>query len=377
MKKLLLYFFLCFFYTSILAQTNIIIQVISFVPNDTTSVYITGNNAQLGNWNPSKIKLNKINDSTWSRNFSFVNGEDIEFKFTLGSWNSEALKYDQTPFANYLLTVKNDSIINFNINNWGIGKTNFQGKITGNVKYHKNFKARRVLSRDIIVWLPPNYDSLPEKFYPVLYMQDGQNLFDPVTSAFGKDWQIDETADSLIKSNIIQEIIIVGIYNSIKRGKEYNHTELGKDYLKFLIEELKPFIDKTYRTLPDRKNTAIGGSSSGGLISFIGVWDYDCVFSKSASISPAFKIADINYIIPVENYTGVKKDIKIYIDNGGIGLEKQLQPGVDEMLLALKDKGFKEGRDLLFFKEPEAEHNESAWAKRVYRFLEFLFPVTR
>lgn len=374
MKKLLLYFFLCFFYTSLLAQKNIIIQVISFLPNDTTSVYITGNNDQLGNWNPSKIKLNKINDSTLSRSFTFVNGQDIEFKFTLGSWNSEALKYDQSPFANNLLTVKNDTIINFNIKKWGSGKTTFQGKITGNVKYHKNFEARRVLSRDIVVWLPPSYNSLPDKFYPVLYMQDGQNLFDPVTSSFGKDWQIDETVDSLIKANVIQEIIIVGIYNSINRGKEYNHTELGEDYIQFLVEELKPFIDKTYRTLPDRKNTAIGGSSSGGLISFIGVWEFDCVFSKSVCISPAFKIADIDYVTPVENYTGVKKDIKIYIDNGGIGLERQLQPGVDEMLRALENKGFKEGNDLLFFKDSKAEHNESAWAKRVYRFLEFLFP---
>jgi predicted alpha/beta superfamily hydrolase len=208
-------------------------------------------------------------------------------------------------------------------------------------------------------------------------MNDGQNIFDPATSSLGTDWQIDEVADSLIKAKSIQDIIIVGIYNTPLRGTEYNHTKAGTAYLNFIIEGLKPFIDRTYRTLPDYQNTAIGGSSSGGLISFIMAWEHPDVFSKAACISPAFKIQKIDYVAPVKNYKGARKDIMLYIDNGGIGLEDQLQPGIDEMLSALKEKGFVQGEDIHYFKDSYAEHNELAWSKRVYRFLEFMFPIKR
>ena len=263
----------------------------------------------------------------------------------------------------------------FNITNWGYNQSNISGQITGNVRYHKNFKGRSVLPRDIIVWLPPSYDSLPNKYYPVLYMHDGQNIFDPLTSSFGVDWQIDEVADSLIGARSIQEIIIVGIYNTEKRGNEYNITNLGQAYVNFIIEELKPFIDSTYKTLPDYKNTTVCGSSSGGLISFIMAWENPDVFSKTACFSPAFKISNIDYVAPVKKYIGAKKDLKIFIYNGGVGLEEQLQPGIDEMMLVLKEKGFVENQDLLFIKDSSAEHNESAWAKNVYRFLEFFFSL--
>ncbi len=182
-------------------------------------------------------------------------------------------------------------------------------------------------------------------------------------------------ADSLIKANSMQEIIIVGIYNTHLRSVEYNNTILGSNYINFIIEELKPFIDRTYKTLPDNKNTAVGGSSSGGLISFIMVWEHPDVFSKAACFSPAFKIGKVDYITPVNNYSGAKKEIMIFIYNGGVGLEEQLQPGIDEMINLLKEKGFIENQDLLFIKDSSAEHNESAWAKNVNRFLQYLFAL--
>ena len=355
-------------------QCKIELVVFSKLSGD-QKVFVAGNKNELGNWNPDKTSLNKINDSTWSKTFDFMVDDSIEFKFTLGSWENEALNKSGKISGNNILKIVSDTALIFNIDNWGNSSKKVSGQITGNVKYHRNFEARSILTRDIIVWLPPSYDSLPQKHYPVLYMQDGQNLFDPSTSSFGVDWQIDEIADSLIKVHAMQELIIVGIYNSKNRGKEYNHTDLSEAYIKFLIEELKPFIDATYRTLPDKNNTSVGGSSSGGLISFIIVWEYPDVFSKAACISPALKIADIDFVAPVKNYSGAKKEIKIYIDNGGVGLEEKLQPGIDEMLNALEEKGFVEGKDLLFVKDQFGEHSESAWAKRVYRFLEFLFPI--
>lgn len=361
---------------AILPQCKIELIVCSKIPPN-QNIFIAGNKPELGNWNPDKIPLNKINDTTWAKSFEVSKDQIIEFKFTKGSWDEEALDEDGKKSGNIILKVSADTTITFNINNWGSSKLKISGQITGNVKYHKKFESLNVLPRDIIVWLPPSYESKPDKYYPVLYMQDGQNIFDPLTSAFAKDWRMDEVADSLIRAKSIQEIIIIGIYNTEKRGSEYNSTMFGQAYMNFMIEELKPFIDKNYRTLPDRKNTAVCGSSSGGLISFIIAWDYSDVFSKAACISPAFKIADIDFVTPVKNYSGAKKDIKIYIDNGGVGLEEQLQPGIDEMLEALKQKGFVENKNILFVKDTTAEHNESAWSKRVYRFLEFLFPVNQ
>lgn len=371
---ILLVFSLLLLHFTFYPQSKIELVVVSKLTGD-QNIFIAGNKPELGNWNADKTPLNKINDSTWSKSFDFMVDDSIEFKFTLGSWEKEALNSSGKISGNNILKILSDTTIIFKIDEWGNSRKKVSGQITGTVKYHRNFDARRGLPRDIIVWLPPGYDSIPNKYYPVLYMQDGQNLFDPATSSFGFDWQMDETADSLIRVSAMQEIIIVGIYNSINRGKEYNHTDLGKAYIQFIVEELKPFIDTTYQTLPDKSNTAVGGSSSGGLISFIMAWEYPDVFSKVACISPAFKISDIDFVAPVKNYKGAKKKIKIYIDYGGVGLEEKLQPGIDEMINALEEKGFVKGKDLLFVKDQNAEHNESAWANRVYRFLEFLFPI--
>lgn len=377
MKKLLIYFSLIILSNTLnFSQVKIKIIVTSNKVDSTQKVFIAGNRSELGNWNPGLISFEKLNDTSWAKKFLFEKNSILEFKFTKGSWGNEALNENGSIPGNETLKVLNDTIIYEKINNWKDSRVNLKSQITGNVHYRKNFNGKDILPRDIIVWLPPSYDSLSNKKYPVLYMQDGQNVFDPGTSSFGVDWQIDETTDSLIKIKAIEEIIVVGIYNTYQRGSEYNQTDLGYAYMRFIVKELKPFIDSTYHTLPDRKNTAVGGSSSGGLISFMMLWEYPDIFSKAACISPAFKISDIDFVSSVKNYSGNKKDIKIYIDNGGVGLEKELQPGIDEMLIALKDKGYMENQDLLWVKDSSAEHDEAAWAKRVYRFLEFFFPCS-
>lgn len=343
--------------------------------SDSSVVYITGNYTSLGNWNPSLVPLIRLNDTTWYGEFYFDLSQALEFKFTLGSWEKEARSSDGKKLPNFNLKLKGDTVLMFTIKNWGTESQIKKGKITGKVYYHRNFESKNILPRDIIVWLPPSYDSLISKRYPVLYMNDGQNIIDPATSAFGIDWQIDETADSLIKNGSIKELIIVGIYNTEKRSLEYSQSDIGNTYMEFIISELKPFIDFTYRTLPDKNNTAISGSSLGGLISFMLVWEYDNVFSKAACFSPAFKIEQFDYVAPIENYFGSKKDIKLYIDNGGKGIDKRLQPGIDQMLIALSKLGYKMKEDLLWIKDQEADHNEAAWAKRVPEMLKFLFPA--
>jgi predicted alpha/beta superfamily hydrolase len=207
----------------------------------------------------------------------------------------------------------------------------------------------------------------------VLYVHDGQNVFDPRTSLNGYDWRVDEVADSLIRANKMQEVIIVGIYNSPDRTMEYSDSELGRGYIDFVASELKPMIDKNYRTKPDAKNTAVMGSSMGGLISFLFVWQRPDIFSKAGCLSSAFLWDDNKILREVRNYAGVKKMIRVYLDVGSEGVEARLKPGYEEIVKLLEEKGYKRGVDLEYFYDEGAEHNEPAWAKRLWRPLLFMF----
>lgn len=368
------------FLSSLFAQNktaNVAFVLIDKKPSD-KEIFITGNNELLGNWNPALVKLKKLSDSLWTINFNFPIGTKIEFKFTKGSWAEEALSGESKVPLNYVLTVKKDTMVYLLIQNWK--NTDFKPKSTktGNIIEHKNFIFIGLEPRDISVWLPPSYKIDVNKKYPVLYMHDGQNLFDESGGFSGSEWKVDETADSLIKAGLIKEIIVVGINNSKDRRPEYSNTELGKKYCRLLIDSIKTFIDKNYRTLSDKNNTATAGSSMGGLISFILGWEFPEVFSMVGSFSPAMKVKlndtlSIDYLVEIQKNKG-KKLLKIYIDNGSL-FDEKLQPGVDECLKELKKRGYIEGKDLLYIKDNNSDHNEIAWAKRFPEFLKFMFAV--
>ncbi len=377
MKKCILHFLNILLLTCSLSAQNKVAVTFEVRSNNISTdskIYVVGNHINLGNWQSDVAELFEISEGFWSRKIIFNHGDKLEFKITRGSWDKEALTDDGLIPSNHLLEVKNDTTIIIEVKRWSDQRQNKESlQITGIVKYHLNFKGEGIRERNIIVWLPPFYYLETDKSYPVLYVQDGQNIFDPTTSLFGVDWQIDEKADTLIRKNFIEPIIIVGIYNSIDRSNEYSEDELGKAYMNFIVDSLKPFIDRNYRTLVQRENTAAGGSSSGGLISFILSWEYSQVFSKSACLSPAFKIDRYDFVDNVLQYQGEKKDIKIYIDNGNDKLDSQLQFGVDEMLNSLESKGFTGKEDFYFYKDNNGSHNESSWAKRFWKALIFMF----
>ena len=245
-----------------------------------------------------------------------------------------------------------------------------EGQITGNVVYHQSIKGEDLQDRDLVVWLPPGYDTEPGQRYPVLYMHDGQNIFDPETSYAGVDWAIDEAVDGLIRAGTIEPMIVVGIYNSKDRTPEYSPGEKGTAYMNFVISVVKPLIDTTYRTRPERQHTLVGGSSSGGTISFMLAWDHPEVFAGAICMSPAFKVGpgmdftEFDFIDYFEATRENPRDVFFYIDNGGVELDGILQPGIEEMLASLEQWGFEEGKDWVFIHDPAAKHFESAWAKR-------------
>ncbi|MCX7874905.1 MAG: alpha/beta hydrolase-fold protein [Melioribacteraceae bacterium] len=376
MKKKFILIFVSIFSTLLFGQEKVKIKFEITTPklDDSTKIFVAGNIEPLGFWRPDKIQMKKISSDKWVYEFIANKNEQIEFKFTKGSWQTEALGNDLTIPRNNILIPTKDTIFTKTILNWR-DKFDFKvdGQVTGKVDYYKNFVIDGLRSRNFFVWLPPNYENEKSKRYPVFYMHDGQNLIDPRTSNTFIDWRVDEVADSLIRTNEIEPFILVGINNTDDRANEYNNTELGKLYMKLIVEKIKPFVDKNYRTLTDAKNTAVGGSSMGGLISMICAWEYPNVFYKAACFSPAFKINSIDYVRVVKNYNEPKKDLLIYIDNGGKGLEAFLQPGVDSMIEALNQKGYEENKDYFVFIDEQAEHNEAAWAKRIWRPLKFFF----
>ena len=315
------------------------------------AVFITGSLPALGNWNPELIRMQPTGDHKWTFEMQSQTGLPIEYKYTLGSWSREAASPDGSPLQNLVIEPTASTTVRDTVNFWTTAEARkISGQITGTVQYHKQLEFEGLLPRDIIVWLPPGYDTSSDR-YPVLYMHDGQNIFDPKTSSFGVDWQIDETLTRMIADGSCPPIIVVGIYNTSERAADYLPGEQGERYSNFVCTRLKPFVDRKYRTDRSRAATAIGGSSAGGICAFRIAWENPEIFSKAICMSPAFKYQRpggsyrVSYIEQFSK-SGKPDPLPVfYLDNGGIGLEKILQPGVDEMLIEFKAKGMEAGRD--------------------------------
>ena len=253
---------------------------------------------------------------------------------------------------------------------------------TDSVQRHHNFISKYVrYRRDLVVYLPPDYEESGRR-YPVLYLHDGQNLFDPETAYVrGMDWKVDETADALIRAGKIEPLIIIGVFNTGEhRIEEYTPTrdrKLGGGhaelYGRMLVEELKPFIDSRYRTLHDPHNTGLGGSSLGGLATLYLGFTHPQVFGKLAVLSPSVWW-DNKAILKIIQTTQPKPNLKIWLSMG----TEESKTGVrDANLLhsALIARGWRERDDLHYEVIPGAKHEEAAWAQRVEAVLRYLFPV--
>lgn len=343
---------------------------------DGSVLFIAGSTIDLGNWDPGSVRMKKVNDSVWTFVGRAKDEEVIEFKVTRGSWATEALYVDGSIPPNTVIKVVSDTTVTLRPVTWNdvsparlrIASTS---GVTGHVEYHRGLEAEGLkYARDVVVWLPPSYETAREKRYPVLYMHDGQNVFDPKTSFLGYDWRADEVADSLIKAKAMEEIIIVGVNNSPDRIAEYSDTPLGRAYAGFVVNRLRPMIDSLYRTKPSAEHTAVMGSSMGGLISlYFLAWHPD-VFSKAGCLSTAIGRARDDEFRKFMT-TSTHQKPRIYLDVGE--LEPSLVPGNRALASFLEKEGFALGKNLEFFYAVGAQHNEPAWAARLWRPLVFLF----
>lgn len=280
--------------------------------------------------------------------------------------------------------------------------------VSGKLERMENFKSNYVTARNIDVWLPENYSNA--KKYTVLYMHDGQMLFDAETTWNKQAWDADNVLSQLLKEGKIQDVIIVGIasdattrhidyfpqkaFESLTQNQQdsiykanrsngqsiFNSGKINSDnYLKFIVKELKPIIDKKYSVFSDAKHTFIAGSSMGGLISMYAICEYPKVFGGAACLSThwpgIFSVehnpipnAFFNYL---KSHLPNPKNHKIYFDYGTATLDAMYEPfqlKVDEIM---KSKGFT-AKNWMTQKFEGADHSEKSWNKRLNIPIEFL-----
>jgi enterochelin esterase-like enzyme len=271
-------------------------------------------------------------------------------------------------------------------------------------------KSKYADPRRVVVWLPTGYKASGPK-YAVLYMHDGQNLFDKETAGYGMEWQIDETLDRLIQEKKVRRTIVVGIWNTPKRLQEYVPSKafdglppsyrekiralyggdpLSDGYLKFIVRELRPMIDARFNVKTDRADTAIMGSSMGSLISLYAIDEYPQIFGAAGMMSTHWPlvITPDNKPISEEQYEAVSSAFeryltpalpdpathKLYFDHGSETLDAmyaRYQDRVDRVVLR---RGYRQWINTLSLSYPGEKHNEISWASRVMVTLQFLLP---
>jgi len=264
--------------------------------------------------------------------------------------------------------------------------------------------------RRVVVWLPSGYRVHGPK-YAVLYLHDGQNLFDKATAGYGMEWQVDETLDRLIRENKVRPTVVVGIWNTPKRLQEYVPSKafnglpptyrekvralyggdpLSDGYLKFIVLELRPMIDRRFNVKTDRANTVIMGSSMGSLISLYAIDEYPRIFGGAGMMSthwPLFmtpdgkSVADEEYEVvssAFERYLAPAlpdpRTHKLYFDHGSETLDAIYKRYQDRVDAVVAGRGYRQGVNWLMRSFPGQKHNEISWASRVDVPLRFLLP---
>jgi predicted alpha/beta superfamily hydrolase len=336
------------------------------------SVFVAGN---FNDWNPGNptYQLKSKKDQLYIDIPNLPSGK-YEFKFTRGAWNKVAVTKSGADISNYTILLSSDTLLNYTIQGWkddfSVAAKDHTASPNVSILDTAFYMPQLNRHRRIAIYLPEGYFKSAKR-YPVLYMHDGQNLFDDFTAGFG-EWGIDESLDSLIKKGK-KGCIVVGIDNGPKRLNEYNpyaFEQFGKGegdaYVNFIVETLKPYIDRQFRTMPNKENTIIAGSSMGGLISYYAMLKHPGVFGKAGVFSPAFWTAD-----EIKQLTdSVGKSVKglLFFYMGGMEGEKYLAD-----MINISERLAKVSTTYIYTAiDAEGEHNEMAWKKWFADFYEWI-----
>lgn len=368
--------------TSLPSQAQLTLKITS-VPSNTPAnakIYATGT---FNNWDPadaSKI-LTKASDGSYTITLTPPAGQ-VKFKFTRGSWatveGNASGTYLPDRVVNYTGAPQSLQLTVLSWEDLG-GTTGGTGSTAAaNVKVLSNNFYIPELNRNRRIWIycPPDYETSLSKRYPVLYMHDAQNLFDKKNTAFGVEWQVDEALNTLFKQGDYG-CIVVGIDNSANRLDEYSpwvNTQYGggqgDEYVDFITNTLKPYVDANYRTLSARSATGIMGSSMGGLISMYAFSERQDVFSKAGIFSPAFWFAGNNSVTHTASHPR-KGSGRVYFLSGGqepAYVTSDMKNVADAMLTA----GFSTS-DIYFETVSDGQHSEWFWAREFPDAYKWLF----
>lgn len=354
---------------------------LSSLPSNTPlkdKIFLAGN---FNGWNPSDDNfVFKKTGHYYTFTFTPAKHDVIEFKCTRGSWATVEGDEEGNAISNHAVIYEGKPIdLELEIESW----EDLDGKpavstASENVSIisEEFFIPQLNRKRRVWIYLPPKY-SLGKERYPVLYMHDGQNVFDELTSYAG-EWKVDETLDKLYAER--GGCIVVAVDNGEQhRMSEYSPWKNdkygggeGAAYIEFLVKELKPYIDGNYRTLPKREHTGIMGSSMGGLISLYAGLEYPEVFSRLGVFSPAFWFSDECYAHVEEK--GKKLDAKIFLLIGRLEGERYVT-GMATMYHVLLNAGFAK-EQIFYVLDEKGQHNEPFWARQFPDAFNWLFDIS-
>jgi len=274
-------------------------------------------------------------------------------------------------------------------------KRTFQGRLVR----HVNFRSEHVETRNVDVWLPDDYDENPDQEFAVLYLHDGQNLFDPALSFSGVDWGIHESLTRLQDLGRIRPTIAVGIWNTPKRllrympkrpfdmtdddtwinlwVEEHGNAPASDRYVEFIVSELKPFIDSQYRTRRDVDNTLIMGARMGGLISLYALCEHPEVFGGAGCLSTSWTIAGDIFMPYLEKELPPPGQHTFYFDYGQEALIDGYVSLQQQATRIARRAGYRPGKDWIVQEFPQHDHSERAWRERVAIPLELLLARSR
>lgn len=349
--------------------------IIDSMPTGTKgSIFLAGN---FNMWNPADSSYQFSHSDSGNVLVLTLPSGVSEFKVTRGNWATVEENADFKPMSNRSLHIQSDTTVHLVVGVWADARPapNKMATNTASPQVHivdtAFYMPQLKRSRRIWIYLPADYQTSRKK-YPVIYMHDGQNVFDAATSYSG-EWGVDEFLDSLQAG--CKEVIVVAVDNgSDKRMQEYNPWEFmkfgkgeGDLYVDFLVRTLKPYIDKRYRTFPNKKNTSVAGSSMGGLISLYAVIKYPNVFGSAGVFSPAFWTAGGIDSAVVAGISRV--DSKLFFYAGGKEGETML-PDMYRIGQEIRTHSISPVKEIV---DTDARHNEAAWRKHFPEFFHWVF----
>ena len=364
------------------------VQISVEVPEGSGPVYLAGNLPELGPW-AANGRLMEGEGRQRTTMLEIPHGHAFEYKVTLGTWDREGVADPAGVPRNFQALVEADLELGHVIDHWKRDPLFYlenweDSGVEGRLVYWLDVESEHLgPTRHVEIWLPPGYDE-GEDAYPVIYMHDGQNLFDPRIANTGVDWGVDEAIVRGMEAGTIRPAIVVGVWTGQLRGRELSPWDLGSDYGRFLIDEIMPRVNAEFRTLTGPENTMTMGSSMGGLISLHLVRTRPDVFGACGCLSTHFPFSITNHhqmrgesppegvdpdrpliLDDIDAGARIPDGVRMWFDYGTETLDSIYEPShmaVRDWLLA---QDLVEGEDFVMRRYDGAAHNEASWRARL------------